>query len=157
MTWSSVQYSNAEGAPSSPPRSAWEGVFSRQAWALAFPFRKGQEMGWFEHGSTISVLAQPGMVLVDGIQPGLKIRMGEPLIRLDNPAPSVPQPWHFYSSIALAATRPTCPTSPTRQTKLPSSLMPRNRPPDKPHNLTAPRPVILGHRQVIARQPDGLR
>jgi phosphatidylserine decarboxylase len=47
------------------------------------PFRKGEEMGWFEHGSTIIVLAPAGMVLAVGIEPGLQIRMGQPLMRLD--------------------------------------------------------------------------
>ena len=46
------------------------------------PFRKGQEMGWFEHGSTIIVLAPDGMVLADNVQVGSGIRMGEALMRL---------------------------------------------------------------------------
>ena len=29
-------------------------------------FAKGQEMGWFEHGSTIIVFAPPGFALADG-------------------------------------------------------------------------------------------
>src|SRR5262249_54649043 len=45
-------------------------------------FRKGEQMGWFEHGSTIIVLAPKAAVLLPGIQPGSKIRMGEELIRL---------------------------------------------------------------------------
>ena len=46
------------------------------------PFRKGEEMGWFEHGSTIIVLAPGGMVLADTVQAGAGIRMGEALMRL---------------------------------------------------------------------------
>ena len=46
------------------------------------PFQKGQEMGWFEHGSTIIVLAPKGMVLSDAVQAGSTIRMGEALMRL---------------------------------------------------------------------------
>ena len=46
------------------------------------PFRKGQEMGWFEHGSTIIVLAPKGMVLSDTVQAGSTIRMGEAVMRL---------------------------------------------------------------------------
>jgi phosphatidylserine decarboxylase len=46
------------------------------------PFRKGQEMGWFEHGSNIIVLAPKGMVLSDTAQAGSTIRMGEALMRL---------------------------------------------------------------------------
>ncbi len=43
---------------------------------------KGQEMGWFEHGSTIIVLAPPGFVLVPGVEAGERIRMGQPLMQL---------------------------------------------------------------------------
>jgi phosphatidylserine decarboxylase len=42
---------------------------------------KGQEMGWFEHGSTIIVLAPPGLSLDPGIREGVRLRMGEPLLR----------------------------------------------------------------------------
>jgi len=45
-------------------------------------FRKGQEMGWFEHGSTIIVLAPRGFSLSDKVQTGAVIRMGEALMRL---------------------------------------------------------------------------
>jgi phosphatidylserine decarboxylase len=44
--------------------------------------RKGDELGWFEHGSTIIVFAPEGFVLCDDIRDGVKIRMGEPLMRL---------------------------------------------------------------------------
>ncbi len=43
-------------------------------------FRKGEEMGWFQHGSTIIVLTPPGFALSPGVRPGLRIRMGEPLL-----------------------------------------------------------------------------
>jgi phosphatidylserine decarboxylase len=46
------------------------------------PHTKGQEMGWFEHGSTIIVFAPPGLALCDGIAPGVRLRMGEALLRL---------------------------------------------------------------------------
>lgn len=46
------------------------------------PVRKGEEMGWFEHGSTIIVLAPPGFVLCEAITQGRIVRMGEPLLRL---------------------------------------------------------------------------
>jgi phosphatidylserine decarboxylase len=46
---------------------------------------KGQELGWFEHGSTIIVFAPRGFVLAEGIRSGTVIRMGQPLMRL--PAP----------------------------------------------------------------------
>jgi phosphatidylserine decarboxylase len=43
---------------------------------------KGQEMGWFEHGSTIIVFAPPGFTLCDGVAPGARLRMGMPLMWL---------------------------------------------------------------------------
>jgi len=46
------------------------------------PFRKGEEMGWFELGSTIIVFAPQGFTLCGGLSPGTVIRMGEPLLRL---------------------------------------------------------------------------
>jgi phosphatidylserine decarboxylase len=45
-------------------------------------FAKGQEMGWFEHGSTIIVLAPDGFALCDNIREGCTVRMGEPLMRV---------------------------------------------------------------------------
>lgn len=45
-------------------------------------FKKGQEMGWFQHGSTIIVFAPKGFVLCDSVQEGALIRMGRPLMRL---------------------------------------------------------------------------
>ena len=46
------------------------------------PLAKGQEMGWFEHGSTIIVLAPQGFRLDPGIAEGQRIRMGEALLRM---------------------------------------------------------------------------
>ncbi len=43
---------------------------------------KGEEMGWFEHGSTIVVFAPDGFVLCDGVCEGQTIRVGEALMRL---------------------------------------------------------------------------
>jgi phosphatidylserine decarboxylase len=43
---------------------------------------KGQELGWFEHGSTIIVFAPSRFLLCDTINEGARIRMGEPLMRL---------------------------------------------------------------------------
>ena len=40
---------------------------------------KGEELGWFEHGSTILVFAPPGLELAPGLDDGRRIRMGEPL------------------------------------------------------------------------------
>jgi phosphatidylserine decarboxylase len=44
--------------------------------------RKGEELGWFEHGSTIILFAPDGFALCDNISDGAAIRMGEPLMRL---------------------------------------------------------------------------
>jgi phosphatidylserine decarboxylase len=43
---------------------------------------KGEEMGWFEHGSTIIVLAPDGFAVCDNVQEGRAIRVGQPLMRL---------------------------------------------------------------------------
>ena len=43
---------------------------------------KGKELGWFEHGSTIVVLAPKGFVLCEGVRAGENIRMGGALMRL---------------------------------------------------------------------------
>jgi phosphatidylserine decarboxylase len=45
-------------------------------------FRKGEEMGWFQHGSTIILLTPAGLTLCDQVQEGSAIRMGQPLMRL---------------------------------------------------------------------------
>lgn len=41
---------------------------------------RGQEMGWFEHGSTIIALAPPGYRLCGSVVEGQEIRMGRPLL-----------------------------------------------------------------------------
>jgi putative intracellular protease/amidase len=46
---------------------------------------KGQEMGWFEHGSTIIVFAPPGVELAEGIAPGVRLRAGQALLRIAAP------------------------------------------------------------------------
>ena len=43
---------------------------------------KGEEMGWFEHGSTIIVFAPPGVSLCERWKSGDVIRMGQPLFQL---------------------------------------------------------------------------
>jgi phosphatidylserine decarboxylase len=45
-------------------------------------YRKGDEMGWFEHGSTIVVFAPERFSLCDNVRDGARIRIGEPLMRL---------------------------------------------------------------------------
>jgi phosphatidylserine decarboxylase len=44
--------------------------------------RKGDELGWFEHGSTIIVFAPPGFQLCSDVREGTPIRMGRALMRL---------------------------------------------------------------------------
>jgi phosphatidylserine decarboxylase len=48
----------------------------------AATLKKGEEMGWFEHGSTIIVFAPESFSLCDGVKEGASIRMGEPLMHL---------------------------------------------------------------------------
>ena len=43
-------------------------------------YEKGQEMGWFEHGSTILVFVPPGFEFSKDITPGTRIRMGQALL-----------------------------------------------------------------------------
>jgi phosphatidylserine decarboxylase len=50
--------------------------------ACSAAYRKGDEMGWFEHGSTIVVLAPGTMSLAENIQTGTAIRQGQALLRL---------------------------------------------------------------------------
>ena len=45
-------------------------------------YAKGEEMGWFQHGSTIIVFAPKGFTLSEGIAPGARIRMGRALLQL---------------------------------------------------------------------------
>ena len=44
-------------------------------------YAKGDEIGWFEHGSTILVLGTPHFALCDGVREGAIIEMGRPLLR----------------------------------------------------------------------------
>ena len=43
--------------------------------------RRGEEMGWFEHGSTIIVFAPPGALLAPGIEEGTRLAMGQAIMR----------------------------------------------------------------------------
>ncbi|NWG23627.1 MAG: phosphatidylserine decarboxylase [Pseudorhodoplanes sp.] len=44
--------------------------------------KKGEEMGWFEQGSTIIVFAPANFALCDNIEEGVTIRAGQPLLRV---------------------------------------------------------------------------
>jgi phosphatidylserine decarboxylase len=43
--------------------------------------RKGEEMGWFEHGSTIIVLAPEGCEIYEGLTEGTAVRAGQAIMR----------------------------------------------------------------------------
>jgi phosphatidylserine decarboxylase len=45
-------------------------------------FGKGEEMGWFQHGSTIIVFAPEGMEFADEVREGQRLKMGQPVFRL---------------------------------------------------------------------------
>jgi len=45
-------------------------------------FKKGDELGWFQHGSTIIVFAPDGFEFCDNVREGVAIKMGQPLLRL---------------------------------------------------------------------------
>jgi phosphatidylserine decarboxylase len=54
----------------------------RQTFRCDASLRRGEEMGWFEHGSTIIVLAPEGFRLNDDVREGGMIRAGQSLLRL---------------------------------------------------------------------------
>jgi len=57
------------------------GVAGRRTFPCDASFQKGDEMGWFEHGSTIIVLAPEGFRLCDGVREGTPIRVGQAIMR----------------------------------------------------------------------------
>jgi phosphatidylserine decarboxylase len=52
-----------------------------QVIACDAPLRRGQEMGWFEHGSTIVVLAPKGVEIVERLTTGMEVKAGRALLR----------------------------------------------------------------------------
>jgi phosphatidylserine decarboxylase len=52
--------------------------------------RKGEEMGWFQHGSTIIVFVPYGFEICENVRAGSVIRMGQPLAR-------VPRGWFKWN------------------------------------------------------------
>jgi phosphatidylserine decarboxylase len=58
-------------------------------------FNKGDEMGYFRHGSTIVVLATPGLRLIPDVGEGVRLRMGQPLLR------TTPEPCASVAPVAL--------------------------------------------------------
>ena len=49
-------------------------------------FLKGEEMGWFEHGSTLLLFSTRAFRFCEGLATGQVIRMGQPLMRRPEPA-----------------------------------------------------------------------
>jgi phosphatidylserine decarboxylase len=47
-----------------------------------YEFKKGDELGWFQHGSTIIVFAPDRFEFCDNVREGAAIKMGQPLMRL---------------------------------------------------------------------------
>lgn len=48
--------------------------------ACRVPVRRGQELGWFEHGSTIIVFAPPALAPAAGVATGAMVRCGQALL-----------------------------------------------------------------------------
>jgi phosphatidylserine decarboxylase len=55
---------------------------ARRTWRTTAALEKGAPMGWFEHGSTIILLAPEGFRPHESVTEGMTIRMGRPLLRL---------------------------------------------------------------------------
>jgi phosphatidylserine decarboxylase len=62
---------------------------ARSVGPVVFPcdvaVRKGDELGWFEHGSTIIVLAPENFEFCDNVVESARIRAGQPLLRRSPP------------------------------------------------------------------------
>ncbi len=54
----------------------------RKVIACDSTFKKGDELGWFQHGSTIIIFAPDGFEFCADIREGADIKMGQPLLRL---------------------------------------------------------------------------
>jgi phosphatidylserine decarboxylase len=52
------------------------------------PVERGQELGWFEHGSTIIAFTPPGYTLLPGLNSGTRVRMGQGLLKTRVPSAS---------------------------------------------------------------------
>lgn len=52
----------------------------RRTVACSVELERGEEMGWFEHGSTIIMFVPDGCELAEGIETGRIVRAGEPLM-----------------------------------------------------------------------------
>ena len=68
-------------------------------------FKKGEELGWFQHGSTIIVFAPKGFTLADNISPGQHIKMGQalmvmPLLTERSSLPTTDSPMHAHGNFS---------------------------------------------------------
>ena len=54
----------------------------RRTFPCTARLHKGEEMGWFEHGSTIIVMAPANFRFCDQVKEGATIRAGQPLLRI---------------------------------------------------------------------------
>ncbi len=59
----------------------------RNVIACCSRYGKGQELGWFQHGSTIILFAPEGFRLHENIREGTTIKVGQPLMRLPDGIP----------------------------------------------------------------------
>ena len=55
--------------------------------------RKGEELGWFEHGSTIILLAPSHFEFADNVKEGGRILAGQPLLRNVSTSPTLSTPY----------------------------------------------------------------
>jgi phosphatidylserine decarboxylase len=46
------------------------------------PVERGEELGWFEHGSTIILFTPPDYTLLPGLDSGTRVRIGQALLRI---------------------------------------------------------------------------
>jgi phosphatidylserine decarboxylase len=60
---------------------AWHDTAEPIALPMPPVYAKGQEMGWFEHGSTIVMIVPRGYELVHGWKDGDRLKMGQALLR----------------------------------------------------------------------------
>lgn len=66
--------------------------------------KRGDELGWFEHGSTILLFAPAGFGLHPSISTGTRVRMGQPIMQL--PARLGAKSGHRHQHEELTACRP---------------------------------------------------
>jgi phosphatidylserine decarboxylase len=57
---------------------------ARRTFPCDVALRKGEEMGWFEHGSTIILFAPEGFILSGGVVEGATVRVGQSLLRISD-------------------------------------------------------------------------